>query len=361
MDIARAGQRTIRQAWSRRRLLSGLAALPAAMALGAWPRRAAPQAMSDEDITFFRIATGPTDGNYFDIGGLLATAISNPPGSRPCDKGGACGVPGLAAVAETSTGSVENVKLLTESQVESGLCQCDIAYWAYSGTGMYETKPALSGLRAIANLYQESLQIVVREDSPIKSITDLKGQRVSLGERGSGTRATAAAVIAAYGLTPRMLKLQQLSIRDSILELQAGSLDAFFIVGGDSVPAIVQLAETIPVRLLPVDGDKAQALREANPFLTIDIIPAGIYRNEAAVVTLGIGTYWLVLDSLSEELAYELTKSLWHPMTRQILDEGSPLGRRIRVENALIGLPLPLHDGAARYYAEARNRTPGGN
>jgi uncharacterized protein len=360
MDIARAGQRTFRQAWSRRRLLTGLAAGSAAAVLGTWGQRATAQ-MSDEDITFFRIATGPTDGNYFDIGGLLATAISNPPGSRPCDKGGACGVPGLAAVAETSTGSVENVKLMTEGQVESGLCQCDIAYWAYSGSGMYDSKPALSNLRAIANLYQESLQIVVRADSPIKSIHDLKGERVSLGERGSGTRATAQAVIAAYGLTPRMLKLQQLSIRDSILELQAGTLDAFFIVGGDSVPAIVQLAETIPVRLLPVAGAEAQALRDANPFLTLDIIPAGNYRNEDAVVTLGIGTYWLVLDSLSEELCYELTKSLWHPATRKILDEGSPLGRRIRVENALIGLPIPLHNGAAKYYVEARNRLPGGN
>jgi uncharacterized protein len=115
------------------------------------------------------------------------------------------------------------------------------------------------------------------------------------------------------------------------------------------------------VRLLPVEGKEAQALREANPFLTLDIIPTGNYRNEAAVVTLGIGTYWLVLDSLSEDLCYELTKSLWHPTTRKILDEGSPLGRRIRVENALIGLPIPLHDGAAKYYAEARDKSPRGN
>ena len=109
MDVARAGQRIIRQAWSRRRLLSGMALLPAAAALGIAAQRAASQDQPEEDVTFFRIATGPTDGNYFDIGGLLAGAISNPPGSRPCDKGGACGVPGLIGVAETSTGSVEKI------------------------------------------------------------------------------------------------------------------------------------------------------------------------------------------------------------------------------------------------------------
>ncbi|NJR71113.1 MAG: thymidine phosphorylase, partial [Synechococcales cyanobacterium CRU_2_2] len=129
---------------------------------------------------------------------------------------------------------------------------------------------------------------------------------------------------------------------------------AFFVVGGDTIPSILQLAETIPVRLLPVDGEPAQKLREANPFLTLDVIPTGNYRNETSVITVGIGTYWLVLDSMAEDLAYELTKSLWHPSTRKILDEGSALGRKIRVENALIGLPIPLHDGATKYYVEAR-------
>jgi TRAP transporter TAXI family solute receptor len=361
MDVARAGQRMIRQAWSRRRLLSGMAALPAAAGLGVLAGRATSQDQPEEDIIFFRIATGPTDGNYFDIGGLLAQAISNPPGSRPCDKGGACGVPGLAGVAETSAGSVENIKLLTEGQVESALSQCDIAYWAYTGTGMYKSKPALGNLRAIANLYQESLQIVVRADSPIKSIPDLKGKRVSLGERGSGTRATAALVVEAFGLTPRNFKGEQLSIGDAVRELQEGTLDAFFVVGGDTIPAIVQLGESIPVRLLPVDGAEAQALRDVNQFLTMDVIPAGNYRNEAAVVTVGIGTYWLVLDSMAEELAYELTKSLWHPSTRKILDEGSPIGRKIRFENAFFGLPIPLHDGASRYYAERRDNAPTAN
>lgn len=338
-----------------------MALLPAAAALGVAAQRATSQERPEDEVSFFRIATGPTDGNYFDIGGLLASAISNPPGSRPCDDGGACGVPGLIGVAETSAGSVENIKLLTSSLVESGLCQSDIAYWAYSGTSMYNAGPPMGNLRAIANMYQESLQIVVRADLAIKGIPDLKGHRVSLGERGSGTRATAALVLEAYGLTARKLKAQQLPIGDAVRQLKDGSLDAFFVVGGDSVPAIAELAETTPVRLLPVEGSEAQKLRDANPFLTMDIIPAGNYRNEAAVVTVGIGTYWLILDAISEELAYQLTKSLWHPMTRTILDEGSPLGRRIRVENALIGLPIPLHDGATRYYVEARSQSPRGN
>jgi hypothetical protein len=357
--------------WPRRRLIAALAALPAAGGLAGfaglagpgralWPIARAQEGL-DEDVSFFRIATGPTDGNYFNIGGLLASAISNPPGSRPCEEGGACGVPGLVAVAETSKGSVENIELLTKGMVESGLCQSDIAFWAYGGKGMYEGDAPLTGLRAIANLYQESLQIVVRADSDIKGIPDLKGKRVSLGERGSGTRATAVLVIDAFGLTPRAVGARQLPVAEAVQQLKDGDLDAFFVVGGDTVPAITELAETTPVRLLPVEGEKAQAMRDANPFLTLDFIPAGNYRNESAAVTVGIGTYWLVPDGMAEELAYQLTKALWHPTTRKILDEGSPLGRKIRVENALIALPIPLHDGAARYYAEARTLGPTGN
>src|ERR1700752_1469719 len=142
-----------------------------------------------EETYFFRIGTGPTSGNYFSIGGVIANAISNPPGSRPCDKGGSCGVPGLIAIAQTTQGSVQNVDFIAEKSLESGMCQSDVSYWAYSGSGMYKGQKPVDGLRAIANLYQESLHILVRADSAIKSIADLRGKRISLGERGAGTRA----------------------------------------------------------------------------------------------------------------------------------------------------------------------------
>jgi TRAP transporter TAXI family solute receptor len=112
--------------------------------------------------SFFRIGTGGTAGTYYPIGGLIANAISNPPGSRACNEGGSCGVPGLVATAVASNGSVANINGITSGSMESGFTQSDVAYWAYTGTGTYEGKPKVAGLRLIANLYPESIHLVAR-------------------------------------------------------------------------------------------------------------------------------------------------------------------------------------------------------
>ena len=111
---------------------------------------AAASASVAQDIKFFRIGTGGTAGTYYPIGGLIANAISNPPGSRECDKGGSCGVPGLVATAVASNGSVANINGIQSGQLESGFTQSDVAYWAYTGTGVYEGKPKVGDLRLIA-------------------------------------------------------------------------------------------------------------------------------------------------------------------------------------------------------------------
>ncbi len=120
----------------------------------------AASAAGAQDMSFFRIGTGGTAGTYYPIGGLLANAISNPPGSRPCDQGGSCGVPGLIASALSANGSVANINAIAGGTLESGFSQSDVATWAYSGTGIWEGKPAVEKLRTIANLYPESIHLV---------------------------------------------------------------------------------------------------------------------------------------------------------------------------------------------------------
>jgi uncharacterized protein len=315
-----------------------------------------PRAHAEDETRFVRIGTGPTTGNYFTIGGIIANAISNPPGSSPCEKGGSCGVPGLIASAETTQGSVQNVELIADTTLDSGLCQSDVAYWAYTGTGMFDAGKPFDNLRAIANLYQESLHVIVRADSTINSISDLRGKRISLGGRGSGTRATATLVLGAFGVGERKFTGQQLSIEKACAQLRDGTIDAIFFVGDPPVPAVADLAQTTPLRLLPVAGDEASSLRSTYPFLNVDIIPENSYGSNPATVTVGIGTYWLVLAALDEKLVHDITAALWHPMTRKLLDQGSPIGRKIRREQALTGLPLPVHPGAERYYEEPHNQ-----
>lgn len=354
----RPGERRIAPggALDRRRLLRSAAAA-AAIGAAAWftGGAAAWRVAAQEEARFFRIGTGPTSGSYFAIGSIIANAISNPPGSRPCEAGGSCGVPGLIAIAQTTQGSVQNVELVAAGSLDSGLCQSDVAFWAYAGSGMYRREKPLDSLRAIANLYQESLHIVVRADSDIASVGDLRGKRVSLGDRGAGTRATAVLVLGAYGIGEKRVVGQQLTIGKAAAALRDGTIDALFLVGGAPVPILADLAQTTPLRLLPVDGEWGAALRSENPFLTVDVIPEGSYGGAAGVVTVGIGTYWLVLADLDDELAHDLASALWHKSTRKLLDQGGVLGRRIRMDTALLGLPIPLHPGAERYYAATRD------
>ena len=157
-------------------------------------------AASAQDMAFFRIGTGGTAGTYYPIGGLLANAISAPPGSRACEDGGACGVPGLVASAVASNGSVANVNAIMGGALESGFAQGDVAAWAYTGTGIWEGQPKAEKLRAIANLYPESIHLVATQASGIKSVADLRGKRVSLDEPGSGTLVDAQLILAAAGL-----------------------------------------------------------------------------------------------------------------------------------------------------------------
>jgi TRAP transporter TAXI family solute receptor len=321
-------------------LLGGLGAT-----LLGWPAEA-------QDITFFRIGTGGTAATYFPIGGLIANAISNPPGSRTCADGGSCGVPGLVATAVASNGSVANVAGIASGSLQSGFVQSDIAYWAFNGNGIYEGRPKVDTLRAIANLYPESFQLVVRKGAGIKTIKDLAGKRVSLDEPGSGTLVDARLILAAYGMTEKEMKAEYLKAQQSADKLKDGALDAFFSVSGWPLGVIAELASTIGVDLVPIEGPQAEALVKQYSFFAADEIPDTAYRNVAGVKTVSVNAIWATSSKQPDQLIYNITASLWNPSTRKLLDSGHAKGRSIRFETAVQGLGIPLHAGAETFYKQ---------
>jgi TRAP transporter TAXI family solute receptor len=305
-----------------------------------------------QDIRFFRIGTGSISGVYFPIGGTIASAISNPPGARSCDLGGSCGVPGLIAVAQATLGSVANVKAIQSGDLESALVQADVAFNAFFGKGMFAGAKRMSGLRAIANLYPEAVHIVVRRESPIKSVRDLKGRRVSLDLDGSGTRALALLVLDGYGVDPRKVKQVNSQIGPASDRIRVKNIDAFFFVGGFPVSALSRLARDVPLRLIPIDGKEAAAIRGKESFLTATRIPAKTYRGVGETATVAVSAQWVVSSKVDDETVYGVTLALWHSGTRRLLDGSVPAAQGIRSEQALEGLALPLHPGAARYYLD---------
>jgi hypothetical protein len=303
-------------------------------------------------LRLIRIGTGSTGGTYFPVGGLIASAISNPPGSRDCEVGGSCGVPGLIAAAVSTQGSVQNVIDVAKGTLDMALSQADVAYSAYIGKGIFAGEKRLDNLRAIANLFPESVHLVVRRDSGIKTVADLKGKRVSLGELESGTLVVAEIVLDAFGLGKDDVVAFHEKLGKAGDMLVEGALDGYFMVGGYPIYAIAHTADTTAIDLVPIKGEQAERIRDSHPFLGADTIPAGTYKDVGGVVTLSVGALLVVSASTDDELVYGITRALWNPENRKILDSGNPNGKRIQLLRALDGVAIPLHPGAARFYDE---------
>ncbi|QDL94547.1 TAXI family TRAP transporter solute-binding subunit (plasmid) [Paroceanicella profunda] len=303
---------------------------------------------------FFRIGTGGTAGTYYPIGGLIANAISNPPGSRPCAEGGSCGVEGLIATALAANGSVANVNAIGAGTLESGFSQSDVATWAQTGTGIWEGRPPVEKLRAIANLYPESIHLVAAAGAGIKSVADLKGKRVSLDEPGSGTLVDARIILGAYGLSEDDIDAAFLKPDQAADRMRDGAMDAFFFVGGFPAGAIAELASQADVTLVPISGAEAEGITSKYTFFASQTVPGGTYEGVPEdTQTLAVGAQWVTSADQPEELIYEITKALWNANTRKLLDNGHSKGKEITEATALDGVGIPLHPGAERFYKEA--------
>jgi TRAP transporter TAXI family solute receptor len=327
----------------------GRRAFLAALAAAALPAGARAQ-----EPKFFRIGTAATTGTYFQIGGVIASALSSPPGSPECQRGNNCGVPGLVAVAQATQGSLENVHGIAAGQFEAAFVQADVAHWAWRGSGPYATKGAVKGLRAIGALFPESVHIVVAKDGPIAGLEDLKGKRISLGERESGTLADARLILAAAGLDESAVAAEYLRLAQAAAALADGKLDAFVLVGGYPVPAIAELAAGTPIRLVAIPDEAAEKLQHDYRFFTRSTIPGDAYEGlPGGTPSLAIRALLATSADIPAALVYSVTKTLWSERTKGLLEARHPLGRRIRIESALEGVDVPLHPGAERFYREA--------
>lgn len=302
---------------------------------------------------FFRIGTGGVDGTYFPIGSLIAEGITGAGKDADCAPSDGCGVAGLIAVPQVSNGSVANVEGVVAGELEAGLAQADVVEWAYAGTEIFEAKGKLSGLRAVANLYPESIHIVARADAGISEVGDLLGRRVALDEPGSGTLVDARIILQAYSLGDDDLEPEYIKPDLARAKLEANTLDAMFMVAGYPTRSIVELAEQIDIRLLEIGESARQVIIRKYGFLTPGVIPAGTYRGVPETPTLQVGAQLVVSETSDEALIYEVTRALWSARTRRLLDQGHPRGKSIRLSDSLNGITIPLHPGAERFYREA--------
>ena len=309
-----------------------------------------------QEMKFFRIGTGSAGGTYFPIGGIIANAISNPPGSRPCDKGGNCGVPGLVAIAQSTNASAHNVNAIQAGEMEAGLTGAATLHFAYHGVEKFEGN-AKPDLRVIANLYPEDMHLVLPKGKSLNGLADLKGKRVGIAQAGSGTQIAVELILDDHGVNRGNIDEAELNNAQSAERLADGQLDAYFYAAGTPVAAMIQLDNTKGMDLYSFTDEEVARANKRVPYYIPSVIPAGTYPGvQYDVNTVAVSGILATNANQPEELIYGITKALWSKTARKLLDNGHAKGKVITLETALDGIDgigVPLHPGAERFYREA--------
>jgi TRAP transporter TAXI family solute receptor len=301
----------------------------------------------------FQIATGSSEGTYFPIGQAVAGLVSHPPGIGRCEIATVCGPAGVILSARTSQGAVENLKSVNQGLVDSGFAQGDVIADAVAGRGPFRKGGKLTHLRVIAALFPEQVHLIAAPKAGIEHVADLRGKRVMLGSDGSGTAVTAREILSAYRLPTWRIRLVAASAGNPAQLLQAGKLDAYFMVAGAPLEQARELIRHGHAKLVPIDGAPRNLLVRSTHGLMAVVIPAGVYPGAGAVETVAMRAFWVTRDSAADGLIYGVTRALFNPANRPALAASHPAARAISLARAGVDLPAPLHPGAARFYREA--------
>lgn len=282
------------------------------------------------------LATGGTAGTYYPFGGSMAKIWNTK-------------IPGMNVTAQSTGASGENVRLVNKKEAELALVQSDTLDFAYKGQEAFKEK--LTNMKAIAVLYPEIIQLVVRADSPVKTFADLKGMKAGVGAPGSGTEANFRQLMDVYGLAKDAINAQYLSFSESGEQFKDKHIDAFLVTAGIPNAAIMDISSQHEIRILNIADDMAKKLTEKYPFLSPAKIPANTYKNQTEPVsTVAVNAVLIVNAEIKDDVVYNLTKALFENQAE--LAAAHAKGKELALETAVKGVSIPFHPGAEKYYKE---------
>lgn len=301
------------------------------VATGAWAAK-----------TFISIATGGTGGTYYPLGGGIAEIITRK-------------VPDFQVTSETGNASAANILLIGTRQVEMALVQNDVAYWASRGILPFREK--VENIRAVASLYPEHLHCITLKDSGINDIMDIREKRVSVGAPGSGVLGDVAAVLKAAGLKYSDMSTDFLDFNSTTRRFKEGQLDVGFVVAGYPTSSITDLAATHEIDLVNFNEDFMTVLLAEHPFFVKGVIPAGTYQGiDRSVQTPAVLAMLICDAALPQDVVYRFTRALWENVSD--LQKVHEKAKYITLDTAMDGISVPVHPGAAQFYAEKGMSVP---
>jgi TRAP transporter TAXI family solute receptor len=332
-------------------LIVGILALCVVMALPG-------PASAQQKKRFFGIATGGIGGVYYPLGGALAQALTNK-------------IPDMVVTAQTGNASVANVNLIARGEVESGIAQNNVALAAYTGDKEQWKTPQVKSLRCITALFPETVHIVAGAKSGIKSVSDFKGKRIIVGDKGSGTEMDCRRFLDAMGLSYNDIQPIFVYYAAAVQRMQDEQADALFWTAGVPISSIIEIATTKDVVFIPFPDDIIKKLHGKYPYYAPVTLPAKSYPKQTnPVKTIAIISLLVTRSEVDEKAIYDVTYHLWEK-TPQLYREKKELasgaeimaaaheqGKNVTFENSLLGVTVPLHKGAYKYYKEKGIQVP---
>ena len=309
---------------------------------------AAKTAQSASSLRYVTIGTGGITGVYYPTGGAIAKIVND---KRE--------IYNIRCTVESTGGSVFNVNAVMAGDLEFGIVQSDRQYQAVKGLAEWQDKGPQTDLRAVFSIHPESVTLVAAEDAGIKTLADLKGKRVNIGNPGSGQRQNSIDALEAAGINfENDMTAESVKAAEAPGLLQDGRIDAFFYTVGHPSGAIKEAtAGARKVAIIPIT--RMEGLLTKSPFYAKSHVPMDQYpgtANTGDVETFGVKATLVTSAKVPEDVVYAITKEVF-----ENFDEFKKLHPAFAVltkQGMLEGLSAPIHPGAMKYYREAGLQVP---
>ena len=281
------------------------------------------------------IVTGGTGAVYIVYGAGLAELLNKKLGT--------------AASAQSTTASVDNMKLIRDGKADVAFTLADTAFDAVNGKGSFASPEKPADAKALAVLYSNLTHLVVKETGGINTVLDLKGKRVSMGSAGSGTEIIANRTLEAYGLDPaKDISRERLGAQDSANALRDGKIDAFFFSGGLPVPAVLDLGTGTKIKMLDLaDSISKMTAKYGNFYFPIKI-PKSTYNTAADVTVSGVANLLVVPSNFDPALAQAILATMFD--NKADLVKVHSAANDLSLESAVVGSSIDYHQGAIDFY-----------
>ena len=293
------------------------------------------------------IATATTGGAYYPIGNTMAQIWSTNLAGQ------------VRASAQSTAGTPQNIELMMDKEVQIAIGQNGICYYAFYATDIYEGKAGFpyKNMRGMFTLYPNVMHWVVRKDSDIKSVADLKGKRIVPGQVASATEINSREMLAAYGLNylkdqgEVTVTAEYLGYNEAADQMKNLHIDATHIAGGVPTAAVIDILASDAGVLLSMDADKIKIICDKYPWYFPFVIPAGTYpKQDKDVHTIALSNLLFTDAKIPDDLIYMLTKATYDFHADMVL--GHAATEYTVVENAFNGMTIPLHKGSIKYFEE---------